>query len=89
MKAITLRVVSLVTVLVMSNAPAAGQSGFTMGYHTYRGYTFSYYLFVPANLDPLSRYPLVLCMHGLLGERYTPSMVVKFFSGRGQGSRHI
>jgi pimeloyl-ACP methyl ester carboxylesterase len=79
MKAITLRVLSLVAVLVMSNAPATGQSGFTMGYHTYQGYTFSYYLFVPANLDPLSRYPLVLCMHGLLGDQYTPSMVVKFF----------
>jgi len=79
MKAITLRVLLLVAVLVMSNAPATGQSGFTMGYHTYQGYTFSYYLFVPANLDPLSRYPLVICMHGFLGDVYTPSMMVKFF----------
>jgi len=52
MNAITLRVLSLVAVLVMSNAPATGQSGFTMGYHTYEGFTYSYYLFSPANLDP-------------------------------------
>jgi pimeloyl-ACP methyl ester carboxylesterase len=78
----------LVTVLVMSNSPATGQSGFTMGYHTYKGFTYSYYLFSPANLDPRSRYPLVLCCHGVLGEVYTPSMVVKFFGAIWADSAH-
>jgi pimeloyl-ACP methyl ester carboxylesterase len=79
MTAISLRVLSLVAVLVMSSAPATGQSGYTLGYHTYQGRTYPYYIFVPANLDPLSRYPLVLCMHGLLGEAVKPLDVAKAF----------
>jgi len=75
MKSVTLRFVSLFAVLVISNAPAAGQSGFTKGYHTYQSTTLSYYLFVPANLDVLNRYPLVLCLHGLLAEYIDPSTV--------------
>jgi predicted esterase len=49
---------------------------FIKGYHTYQSITLPYYLFVPANYDPRTKYPLVLCLHGA-GEKGDNPWAVK------------
>lgn len=49
---------------------------FIKRYHTYQSTTLPYYLFVPANYDAQTKYPLVLCLHGA-GERGDDPSAVK------------
>jgi predicted peptidase len=50
-------------------------SRFIKRYHTYQSITLPYYLFVPANYDPRTKYPLVLCLHGAGEKGDNPSAV--------------
>jgi enterochelin esterase-like enzyme len=50
-------------------------SKFIKRYHTYQSITLPYYLFVPANYDPRTKYPLVLCLHGAGEKGDNPSAV--------------